>query len=165
MILTYTQIAGTMVNARGEAYHPESAGRIVRALEAKGLLLHNRLGPGKSTSRAMPDGRRWSFASGTTENYPNWDRIFELTGIRRPTFRGERVRRAHALEPRRTFNAPPPGLVEHAQRTARDLRSAETPGAERAASSARRGAPMPPEIMEWVRGGMDGPPPQPRGPP
>lgn len=137
-ILTYGQIARTMVNAQGKPYHRESAGRIMRSLAARGLIIHKRLGPGRPTSHVMPDGKRWSFASGTTENLPNWDLLTRLTGIPRPHYRGVRMRarRQHALETRRSFNAPPPGLVEHMQRTGRDETKVETPGAER--SRARR---------------------------
>jgi hypothetical protein len=118
--------------ADGQPYHPEHIGRCNRELARAGLLVHTRIAPGKKPNRLAE--RRSSH--GTTLNVINWAVLF---GKRRPTFRGEKRKVAAELRkncppsaprPRHAFVpfTPPPGLVEHAQRTGRDVDRAEKPG-------------------------------------
>lgn len=164
----------------GRPYHPEHLGRCNRQLAAAGLIDHTRIAPGVKPNKRANRGT----SHGTTLNVVNWSALF---GKRRPALRNERRKAAaehrrkrkrerelaglagaSCNEPPRRHAAfvpfvPPPGLVEHAQRTGRELDQAEMPGRDGGAD-----LPSVEEILaniERARAAMESPESGATGPP
>jgi hypothetical protein len=147
----------------GRQYHRESIGRVRRQGALEGLWSHRRIPPGRKPNKLAE--RRTSH--GTALNVLNWSGLFR----RRPPLRGEQRKVAAELRrecnaastprPRRAFIpfTPPPGLVEHMERTGRDVDRSEKPGRD-----GREGV-SDAELLEFIAGAKAAMDPGATGPP
>jgi hypothetical protein len=127
---TNAELREVLLKPDGGKFHVESIGRERRRRAREGFWSHTRIVPGRKPNKLAE--RRSSH--GTTLNVVNWAGLFS----RRPRLRGERRKVAADLRkvncqpprPRHAFVpfVPAPGLVEHMQRTGRDVDRSETPG-------------------------------------